>query len=134
MANEITVATLGDAVRDRVKKAIFDSIPDAAIESLINAELKKLTDTEEVHWNGKYQRVSQLQRIIGDEFKKQLCERAQKQVGEYLDLTYQNQSKELVDKAIKEIAPLFLAGMAERFAEAAASGLRQQLSQKGIYF
>jgi hypothetical protein len=133
MANEITVATLGDAVRDRVKKAIFDSIPDAAIETLITNELKKLTDTEEVHWNGKYQRVSALQRIVGDEFKKQLSERAQIAVAQYLDLTYNNKSKEMVDAAIKDLAPLFIAGMVENFAAAAVSGLRNQLSQKGIY-
>lgn len=77
MANEITVSTLGDAVRERVKKAIFDSIPEAAIEKLIQNELNNMTSqTREVYIDGSYKRISPLQEVISMEIRKQLSERA----------------------------------------------------------
>jgi PHP family Zn ribbon phosphoesterase len=128
MGNEMTVATLGDAVKDRVKKAIFDSIPDAAVQQLIENEFKKLTAKEQYG-----DRLSPLEQIIQAEIRKQMSERINQDIVTYLDLTYQNKSKELVDAAIKQLAPLFMAGMVENFASAAVQGLRNQLSQKGIY-
>lgn len=134
MSNEITIQTLGDTVRDRVKKAIFDSIPDEAVGKLIESEFFRLTTNSE--WmtvDNKNLQISPLQRIIIDELRKQMSARMQADVTKYLDLTYKNQSKELVEKSIKELAPLFMAGMMESFAEAAVSSLRNQLSVKGIY-
>lgn len=134
MANELTVNTLGDAVRDRVKKALFDSIPDTAIENLIQNEFTKMTSKTRDEWAGSQRRqMSELEFIIATEIKKQLQERSSKSVSQYLDQTYTNQSKEMVDAAIKDLAPLFMAGMIENFTSAAINGLRNQLSQKGIY-
>jgi len=127
MANELTVSNLGDAVRDRVKSAIFASIPDEAIDRLIKNEFEKLTKSE--YSNSK----SELQAIIYNEIKKQVGDRAGIAVTKYLDENYISAPKEIVDKTIKELAPLFLAGLSEAFAGQAVQGLRNQLSQKGIY-
>jgi hypothetical protein len=128
MSKELTVSTLGDAVREKVKLAIFDSIPDAAVQQLIENEFKKMT-LKEPYGN----RLSPLEEVIQSEIKRQMTARVQADVTAYIDLTYQNRSKELVDKAIKDIAPLFMAGMMEQFASMAVQNLRNQLGQKGIY-
>ena len=127
MNNSLTVNNLGDAVRDRVKSAIFASIPDEAIDKLVANEFEKLTKPE--YSNSR----SELQNIIFNEIKRQAGERACKAVSEYLDQNFVGAPKEIVDKTIKELAPLFLAGLSESFASQAVQHLRNQLSSKGIY-
>lgn len=41
MANELTVQSLGDAVKDKVRKAMMDAIPDEALQGLIKAEFDR---------------------------------------------------------------------------------------------
>lgn len=38
MSQELTVQSLGDTVRDSVRKAMMDAIPDSALQSLISKE------------------------------------------------------------------------------------------------
>lgn len=128
MSKELSINTLGDAVRERVKGAIFSSIPDEAIEKLIEKEFKNLTEPE---YGG---RKSQLQEVILGEIKNQMAVRVRESVTKYLDETYVAKPKELVDGAIKELAPIFMASLMESFASNAVQQLRNQLSSKGIYF
>jgi len=127
MANELTISTLGDAVRDRVKGAIFASIPDDAIEKLIAKEFESMTKSDY------HSSKSPLQQQVFEEIKRQCSVRVAESVTKYLDQTFQSNPKELVDSAIKELAPLFMAGMTESFAAQAVQHLRNQLSAKGIY-
>ena len=134
MNNQLTIATLGDTVRERVKSAIFSAIPDEAVEALIAGEFARMTDkSEEEYINNQRVRLSPLQKIIAAEIKTQLSNRMKEDVTKYIDQTYQNQSKELVQGAIKELAPIFMASMCERFAAMAVQDIRNQLSQKGLY-
>lgn len=130
MANELTVSSLGDAVRERVKLAIFSSIPDEAVDKLIKNEFQRMVTEKSDYFDSK--NVSPLHRMIGDEIKRQLSDRSKQAVSEYLDKTYQAQPKQMVDAAIKELAPLFMAGMVESFTTAAINSLRSQLYNKGI--
>jgi len=133
-STELSVRTLGDAVRERVKSAIFDSIPDAAIESLIANEFKAMTNaTESAHIGGNYVKLSPLQLVIAAEIRKQMSERSIEAVRKHLDEALIVKPGELVSAAVKELAPLFMASMCERFAAIAVQDLRNQLSSKGIY-
>lgn len=130
MSSEITVHSLGDAVRDRVRATLFSAIPDEAINALIASELSKMTTpSTDYYTRGR----SELQQIVEKEMKKQFSERMVLDVTKYIDETYKNQSKELVQTAIKELAPIFMAGMMESFAANAVQALRNQLNQKDIY-
>ncbi len=137
MTTEISVSTLGDAVKERVRKAIFDSIPDEAIASLIEKELSRMTydghrDYDRPRGKNDVRYDSELLKLIGEEIREQLGEKAKIAVAKYIEETYQAKSKEMVDAAIKELAPIFIAGMAERFASAAVSQLRNDLGNKGF--
>lgn len=127
MTTEISIKTIGDAVRERVKKAIFDSIPDEAIESLIQKELNILTEKTS------YQNKSPLSEMVATALKEELSNRVKTDAKIYIEDTYVNNSKELVDAAIKELAPVFMASMMEKFAAMAIQDLRYQLNNKGIY-
>ena len=131
---EISVQTLGDAVRDRVKKAIFDSIPDIAIDSLIKKELETFTNNRRsIYENGSIVDRTDLEILIVKEIKDYLSNRIKEDVTKYLDETYQSNAKELTSAAIKELAPIFMAGMMESFASHAVRDLRNALQSKGFY-
>ncbi len=130
MSKELTVTSLGDAVRDKVKAAIFNSIPDDAIQALITNEFEKLT-TKGDRWDNN--KRSEIQQMIYVEIQKQVSDRSKQAVIDYIDKTFIVQEKELFEAAIKQIAPLFMAGLMQNFAIAATNDLRNQLSQKNIY-
>jgi len=128
MSKELSVQGLGEAVRDKVRGAIFSSIPDEAIQSLIEKEFSDL-NTAKYH-NDK----SPLKQIIYDEIRKQAGERIKLKVTDYLEKTFQANEKELVDAAISEIAKVFMQSMANDFARAAVRDLTQNLRQSGYNF
>lgn len=47
-STQLTVQSLGDAVKDRVRKAMMDAIPDTALEGLIQAEFKSFFEDKQV--------------------------------------------------------------------------------------
>lgn len=128
MANELTVSSLGDAVRDKVRAALFSSIPDEAIHKLIENEFKSFSTSQ--YSNNK----SDLQTVILNEIKRQCGERISKSVSTYIDETFVSSPKEMVDAAIKELAPIFMASMMNSFVQSAIQHLRNDLSRSGVNF
>lgn len=121
MSKEITVQSLGDAVRDKVRSVIFQSIPDEAIQTIMEKEFTSLK--EKKHYNDR----SEIQTIINDEIKRQIKERAVESVKKYLDDNFVAAPKETVNILVQEMAPLVMASFAQSFAVDCVNVLRSQI-------
>lgn len=138
-SKELTVSSLGDAVRDKVRLAMFESIPDEAMDKVIAGEFEKFFSEKERIWlGGKNVEVSPLQKMIKEEIQQQLQVRLKATIQEFLDSKKKDQSQpDFLDQGIKkycaEIAPLMMKEFFANMAGQAVQQMTNNLNSQGHY-
>lgn len=129
--NELTVQSLGDAVKERVRKAMFDSIPDDVIGQLIAKEFEIYFQDTKNRYDSKTE-PSPFTKMLKEEIQKQFKERAleviKKKIQE-VTIDWSNHGSELVGSLVQEMAPYAMQGMSKFIANDCVNQLRKNLGQ-----
>lgn len=124
MSTKITVSSLGDAVRDKVRKAIMDSIPDEAMDSLVKAEFDRFfKDTNEYSRS----QPSPFKILVQNEIQNLMKERVKELIKTKVDSLTEEWSGNgisLVGQLVEEMAPHVLAGLSKNIAMNCIAQLR----------
>lgn len=127
MSNELSISSLGELVKDKVRAAIVGSIPEPTIQALIEKEFKALT---EKRYN--YDERSPLGKMIYEEIENQYKEKVKIAVSLYLNEQKVN-GKDLAQQAIAEMAPLIISKVAAFFAQESVHHLQQNIANGNNY-
>ena len=127
MTTEMTVANLGDTVRDSVRKAMFDALPDSAIQQVIQNEFKAYFEEGTNQYNR--ERVkSPFAQMVQSKVQEILKERVHAQLLQHIDkLIDQNNPSDMLHALVEDCAPAVLAGLSKSIAHNVCESLRQGL-------
>lgn len=113
----VNVATLADTIRDQVRKTIAATIPDEQINALIKTEFDGFFKAGERRYSSDPTPISQFQAVIAKEMDTFLSEKiresVRKECERYTAHQWNDQGKAIVERFVKEYAPLALAGISD---------------------
>jgi hypothetical protein len=124
--NQLTVTSLGDAVREKVRKAMFDSIPDEAIGTMIAGEFDSFFKDKRDSYNGRLITspfTDLVKREIENHFKERVRDIVKKQVDE-LTKNWDTNSNTMLGAMIEEMAPHAMVGMSKMIAQECINRLK----------
>lgn len=134
MPNDLTVPTIADTLRDRVRSALLDAIPDEQLDRYIQAEFTVFfTDATTDAWGTRINqpRPSPFKEIVRTELTAMLKEKIVAKlkaltntVVEQWDNTTGEQR--LLGDLVQEMAPIALQGIAKGIAEKCIQAVRNQ--------
>ena len=81
--NQLTVSSLGDSVKDNVRKAMFDSIPEHIMDNVIKGEFKKFFEEPADRYGNS--KDSAFQVMVKKEMRDQINETLKTKVSEYIN-------------------------------------------------
>lgn len=129
--SDLTVTSLGEAITEKVRKVLFDSIPDSVVDGMIKKELENFCNQRDRY---SHEGRSKLEHILHTEISKQLTDQLTEKVGAMVkDKIGENQTIEALDAYHAKVAPLIMASVCTNFANMATQNLRNELQNKGIY-
>lgn len=127
----LSIQSLGDAVKEKVRKAMFDSIPDEAITQLIAKEFEiYFQDVQGDRYNSAV-KPSPFKQLVKQEvesqFKERIKEVIRKKVGE-VTVNWTNNGSEIVGSIVQEMAPYVQAGITRAIANDCVNILKNSLA------
>lgn len=128
MSTDLSIQSLGDAVRDKVRKAMMDSIPDEAIHSLIKNEFDMFFKDEVSQYRGA--EPSPFKKMIREEVHAQMRARVSDIIkGELDTLTTTSDAfggVKLVGELVQRMAPTVLESVMANIAQQTLYALKNQ--------
>ena len=116
-------------VRDKIRKVLFDSIPDEQIDTLIKAQYAKLFEKS----RDRYDNVqdSEFNRMVNTEIQKTMTI----QIKETVERCFKEQwTQELSDRILEDVVKKFatsaIAGLAQDLVAMSLNNFRNQLTQR----
>lgn len=113
MSNELTVQTLGDAVKDKVRKAMMDAIPDEALHAMITTEFNSffVDKAPKYHNDNTESEFKKLVRLeINAAMKISVHEHVKKKT-DILIANYDNGENNLIGSLVEEMSSFALKGV-----------------------
>ena len=134
MGSDLSVQNLGDAIREKVKKTLFDAMPDDAIDAMIQKEFDELFGPPKYQDNYARQRndhpgKSVFQRMVIAEFKTQMNSRLKEHVKTQVDARLEDEDHSgALERLAKEIAP----GLVNAYFEGVARAILEQVKYANL--
>lgn len=130
----ITLETVASSLKEKVRKVIFDALPDEALEDLIRKEFDAMFKERNVRVNTYSQErkivPSAMSEIINDELKKLIKNRVDNTLKEGFTTWYDNMGEpvmtEAITKIVVESSPAIMQKYFERIALSALQGITPQ--------
>lgn len=125
-SKELTVASLGDAVREKVRKAMFDAIPDDALDKLVANEFQRFFQTK-TEYNREI--PSDFQVIVKKQIEAAMHDRifelVKKKVDEHV-YNWDTTGSKTVSALVEAMAPAAMAGIMKHIAERSIEAIQQR--------
>ncbi len=122
-SNQLSVQDLGSAVKDRVRKAMMDAIPDAALEGLIAKEFQSFFQDNKDEYNRKI--IAPFSLLVRKEISDQLGLAISEKIRtEVQKLTHDYKTNQLIGDLVKEMAPAAMQGVMEGIASKCIQSLK----------
>jgi uncharacterized protein YfeS len=127
--SELTVASLNDGIRDRVRLALLEAIPNEQMDALLAAEFARYFKEE--RWNGG-SRPSPFQEAVKAEIDRQVkavvTERIKDQLASMVSTWDEADGQhKLVGELVEKLAPLALKGFMADIVSMVASNIRSSI-------
>ena len=111
----LTVQSLGDAVKDKVRKAMMDAIPDDALQGLIKAEFDKFfIDQQDRHYSSNPPTPSAFKTMVKREIETAMNEKVKEIIkGQVNKVTTEWESDggyKVIGELVEKMAPAALTG------------------------
>lgn len=133
MTQELSVQSLGDVVKDKVRKAMFESLPDEAVGKLIQAEFSKFFEDQKRNSYSSELDPSQFKMMIRQQIQELMKERViamlRDKVNTYLDgvNVAPNGTPYNVGALFEEMAPHVLKGIMSEISYKCVMNLQNNL-------
>jgi uncharacterized protein YajQ (UPF0234 family) len=122
----LTVQSLGDAVKDKVRKAMMDAIPDEALQALIKAEFDNFfQDQSNRYDNGKT--PSPFKVMVRNEIEKAVSQKVRDLIQEQtakIVTEWDGDNHRVLGDLVTKLAPAALEGVMHTIAGRTLQGLR----------
>lgn len=128
MSNELTVQSLGDAVKDRVRKAMMDAIPDEVLQGLIKKEFENFFEDGKPNYHNSFIEPSSFKKIVKAQIELAMAERIKILVKEQVDTCIAQwgvTGQTAVGKLVEEMAPAAMKGIMQNIAGTCISQLQR---------
>ena len=131
MTELTTAANFQEVVRDRIKTVLFDSIPDAQVDALIQNEYKAYFETR-TEYNRK--EPSLFSKEVTKIIKELMSEKLKEEIGKILNEEWDGNDygPRLTKKAAEELAPLAMETMMSNMLAGALSNLKAQIQSNNF--
>lgn len=131
---ELTVASLGDQVRDKVRSAMMNAIPDEAMDKLIAGEFANFFKEKEDSYN-RTKKPSEFQELVLSNIRVEMTKRINEKIGElvFKSVEESNKNGQLTLDIVELITPTVHKAMMASIADGVVGVLRQNLNRNGVY-
>lgn len=113
----VNTTTLADTIRDQVRKTIAATIPDEQINGLIKTEYDNFFRAGEKRYHSDPTPISPFQALIAKEMdaflSEKIREHVRKECERFTSNQWSDEGKKIVERFVKEYAPLALAGISD---------------------
>lgn len=127
-----SAVSLADAIRDRVRKTMFDAIPDGAIDAMVTKEYELFFSKKDSYGHNKQ---SEFEQVVRKEIGLAMQETLKATVQELMAQQYNSETEkyEFVTKAVQELGPLIWAQIQAQMIQTAMGNIQSHLSSVQIY-
>lgn len=131
---ELTVASLGDQVRDKVRSAMMNAIPDEAMDKLIADEFANFFDKKRDSYRNEI-KPSEFQEMVLSQIRVEMGKSISKKVEELVFKSVEEKDKngQLTFDIVELITPTVHKAMMASIADGVVNVLRQNLNRNGVY-
>lgn len=128
MSDQLVNVSLGDVVREKVKKVLLDAIPEESINSLIKKEYEQFFEENKDRYNNRPVGPSPFSLLIKAEIEVQLKVLVKDKINEQLkDMKYDSDGQFMGDMVAK-MAPFVLEGISKSIASHCIQQLRNHIN------
>jgi hypothetical protein len=124
---ELTVNSLGDAVKDKVRKAMMDAIPDEALQALIKNEFDKFFLAQPGLYHNDPGKPSSFSLMVRSEVELAMKEKIKSVILQKTSdvlLSYDHDGGKMVGELVEAMAPAAMAGVMKHIAGQCINNLR----------